>query len=242
MVPPDLTVSFALPSRTGRCPLGPSLQLYPKVRDGKGDEPNRKLSCKSHINGHQGWRSVGIAAQGHGGVTIPGDMNCGDVAQRDVVREDGGGGLGLDLVILVDFPTLMFLQNGPGWKNSLPSLSLFSPSLQHEGIWGRQLHDRTHTSPGIHSPLTLYPRGFPVGGNQLKWISLELRAWALGLRGALRRPLGDWVSWPMPVSGGTPSTTSVDTRRREHFSASPPRRWKQRKWASSRHCLAIQHY
>jgi len=35
--------------------------------------------------------------------------NCGDVALRDVVSEHGGGGLGLGLMILVVFPTLMVL-------------------------------------------------------------------------------------------------------------------------------------
>lgn len=90
-------------------------------------------------------------------------------------------------------------------------------------------------SPGIHSPLTLYPRGFPGGGNQLKRISLELRAWALGLSGALRRPLGDWETWLRPAIEGTPSTTSADTRKKGHISASPPHGRKRRKRASPQH-------
>lgn len=94
-------------------------------------------------------------------------------------------------------------------------------------------------SPGIHSPLTLYPRGFPGGGNQLKRISLELRAWALGLSGALRRPLGDWETWLRPVIEGTPSTTSADTRKKGHISASPPHRRKRRNRAPLQHCPAI---
>lgn len=94
---------------------------------------------------------------------------------------------------------------------------------------------RDPRAPGIHAPLTLYPRGFPGGGNQLKRISLELRAWALGLSGALRRPLGDWDTWLMPVTEGTPSTTSADVRKKGHVSASPSHGRKRRK------CPPLQH-
>lgn len=88
----------------------------------------------------------------------------------------------------------------------------------------QQTQDGTHILPWDPlSPLTLYPRGFPGGGNQLKRIFLELRAWALGFSGAPRRPLGDWVTWAMPVSGGTPSTTSADMRKRAHQCQCPTR-------------------
>lgn len=53
----------------------------------------------------------------------------------------------------------------------------------------------------------------------MKLISLELRARASGFSGALRRPFGDWGTWPRPVIEGTPSTSSAD--KKDHISASP---------------------
>lgn len=105
--------------------------------------------------------------------------------------------------------------------NFLPLLGVYLDPFG-TNVCVKHLQEGTHTLPEIHSPLTLYPRGFPGGGNQLKLISLELRARASGLSGALRRPLGDWGTWARPVIGGTPSTSSVD--KKVYFSASSPPR------------------
>ena len=47
-------------------------------------------------NSHKEQCCSGTAAQGGGGVTIPGGVQCGDVALRDIVGSGhGGGGVGL---------------------------------------------------------------------------------------------------------------------------------------------------